>query len=177
MPDARSDDELVREARAGDADAFRRLLARHYATIHRIAWKWCGDPTEAEDVAQEVAIRLARSISGFDGRARFTTWLAALTINAARDALRRNARERARRDGWAMLAPVAIEEDDSVEALWQAVRALPEKERDAVMLVHSEGMSHAEAAAVLGVREVTVSWRIHQARRRLRVELGAAAHA
>ena len=57
--------------------------------------------------------------------------------------------------------------DCTAEAAWEAVGSLPEKQRTALLLVFGEGLSHREAAAVMGCPEVTVSWRIHQARRKL----------
>jgi RNA polymerase sigma-70 factor, ECF subfamily len=79
------DDRLVRLARAGDRSAFAALVERHYEFIYRVAWRWSASRPEAEDVAQEVCIRLAGAIGGFRGEGRFTTWLYALTLNAARD--------------------------------------------------------------------------------------------
>ena len=60
-----SDAELVGLARAGDEDAFGRLVERHYDFIYRVAYRWCGRKADAEDVAQEVCVRLGAAIRGF----------------------------------------------------------------------------------------------------------------
>lgn len=170
------DDTLVAQARAGDRAAFARLVERHYDFIHRVAYRLTGTPAEADDVAQDVAVRLGRAIRGFRGGSAFTTWLYALTLNAVRDGARRRAREAVKAEAWAAQALVegaAVAADDPVEALWEAVRALPDKQRDAVTLVHGEGLSHAEAAAAMACAETTVSWHVHQAKKRLRRMLAA----
>jgi RNA polymerase sigma-70 factor (ECF subfamily) len=57
--------------------------------------------------------------------------------------------------------------------LWRAVRSLPDQQRDAVLLVYAQDLSHGEAAALMGCSEKTVSWRLHEARKRLRILLEA----
>ena len=65
-------------------------------------------------------------------------------------------------------AATSVETETFASELWTAVRQLPEKQRDAVLLVYGEDMSHAEAAAVMGCGEKTVSWHVHEARKRLK---------
>ena len=65
--------------------------------------------------------------------------------------------------------------EEGGEELWQAVRQLPDKQRDAVLLIYGEGLSHAAAADVLGCAETTISWHVHEARKRLKVLLRDAA--
>ncbi len=77
-----SDAELIGLARAGDRRAFAMLVERHYDFIHRVAWRWCGNRADAEDVAQDVCARLGKAIRSFKGEGAFTTWLYALTLNA-----------------------------------------------------------------------------------------------
>ena len=79
----RADGELVAGARAGDRDAFAALVERHYRFIFRVAFRWCGSEPDAEDIAQEVCIKLGRAIRNYRGSGAFTTWLYALTLNAA----------------------------------------------------------------------------------------------
>ncbi|TIO87361.1 MAG: sigma-70 family RNA polymerase sigma factor, partial [Mesorhizobium sp.] len=63
---------------------------------------------------------------------------------------------------------------DPAEALWAAVRMLPDKQRDAVLLVYGEGLSHAAAAEVMAISEATVSWHIHEAKKRLKLLMRSA---
>jgi RNA polymerase sigma-70 factor (ECF subfamily) len=168
-----SDSELVGRARDGDREAFGTLVGRHYGFVYRAAYRWCGKKADAEDIAQEVCARLGRAIHDYRGGGAFTTWLYAVTLNAARDHLRKCAREAAKTEAYGVhalaSAAVAYEPDDPAEALWAAVRLLPGKQREAVTLVYGEGVSHAVAAEAMGTSETTVSWHIHEAKKRLKV--------
>jgi RNA polymerase sigma-70 factor (ECF subfamily) len=173
-----SDTELVGLAREGDRRAFGELVERHYDFIFRVAWRWSGNRTDAEDIAQEVCARLGRAIRGFHGGSSFTSWLYAMTLNAARDLRRKATRETIKKEAFGVHALVAgevsPEPDDRAERLWAAVRQLPGKQRDAVLLVHGEGLSHAAAADVMACAEATVSWHIHEAKKRLRLLMRSA---
>ena len=162
--------ELVEKAASGDRQAFAALVEGRYDFIHAVAWRWCGDRQDAEDVAQEVCMRLAAAIRGFKGASRFGTWLYTVTLNAARDQMRK--RRRAEWRDAAYLREQAVLEgeggDADNEELWQAVRQLPDKQRDAVLLVYAEDLNHAAAAEIMGCKEATVSWHIHEAKKTLR---------
>lgn len=168
-----ADAALVDLARRGDRRAFSALVERHYDFIHRVAYRWCGRKADAEDVAQEVCARLGASIRGFKNAGAFTTWLYATTLNAARDLGRRSARESAKLSAFGVASLIDGEAgpapDTRADDLWTAVRQLPDKQRDSVLLVYAEDLSHAMAAEVLGISESTVSWHIHEAKKRLKV--------
>jgi RNA polymerase sigma-70 factor (ECF subfamily) len=171
--DAVEDDgRLVVRARSGDREAFAALLERHYSFVFRTACKWTGRRSEAEDIAQEVCVKLATILPQFDGRSAFTSWLYRVTLNVVRDHQRASRRRARRVDAYAEVAPdeSAPDQEDAVATreLWAAVRALPAQQRDAVLLVYGEEMNHAAAAAILGCKEATVSWHIHEARKTLR---------
>ncbi len=163
---------LVMRARNGDRMAFGRLVEANYDFIFRTACKWCGKRSEAEDIAQEVCVKLAKAIASFDGRSAFTSWLYAVTLNVARDHHRARARHGRREEAYLMEASEEAppDQEDAVmkNELWAAVRSLPEQQRDAVLLVYGEELSHAEAGAVMGIREGTVSSHIHDAKKALR---------
>lgn len=171
-----SDDELVDQARRGNRRAFEALVSRHYGALHRFAWRVCGDAAEAEDVAQEALIRIANNLDGFEGRSAFRSWAFGIALNCARDLGRAKARRARVIEQAAVHARIDAEggagEDEAMEdELWAAVRRLPEAQRDAVLLVHVEGLSHGEAAKALGCAEATVSWRLFAARRKLKSDL------
>lgn len=163
---------LVRRAQAGEAGAFGQLVERHYRFVFRVAWRWLGHQSDAEDVTQTVCMKLADTIRSFDNRASFTSWLYRVTLNAVRD----HQRSQHRRGRLAAAVAQVSEEGRSggqeevlhLADIWRAVRGLPEKQRDAVMLVHGEELSQAEAGRIMGCTESTVSWHIHQARKALR---------
>lgn len=169
-----SDAALVVRAVGGDRAAFAMLVERHYDFVFRVAFRWCGDRANAEDIAQEVCVRLAKAIGNFKGESRFTTWLYSLTINAARDLTRKVKREAVKAEAWgehnALFgeAGAAGEEEEQVAALWRLVDELPTKQRDAVLLIYGEGLSHADASEVMSCAETTVSWHIHEAKKRLK---------
>jgi RNA polymerase sigma factor, sigma-70 family len=173
-----SDASLARRAAAGERDAFAELVVRHYDFIYRVAYRWCGRRQDAEDVAQDVCARLAHSIRSFRGEGALTTWLYALTLNVARDAGRRRQRDERKAQAFGVHALISGEEpeepDDRAERMWAAVRTLPDKQREAMLLVYGEGLSHASASDVMNCAEATVSWHVHEAKKRLTRLLRAA---
>ncbi len=164
--------DLLARARGGDRAAFARLVEAHYELIYRTAYRWSGARADAEDIAQEVCVKLATALSGFDGRSALSTWLYRVTLNTARDLMRQKGRRARQADALLQMAPgeqaADQEEAATLGQLWQAVRRLPDKQRDAVLLVYAEDLSHAAAAAVMGCKEATVSWHIFEAKRTLR---------
>lgn len=163
---------LVARAQNGDSLAFGELLEDHYDLIHRTAWKWCGNRADAEDIAQDVCVKLGAAIAGFDGRSAFSSWVYRITLNAVRDLHRAGIRRGRNADAYAEVTPDVHPAEQEAAAtsaqLWAAVRRLPEKQRDAVLLVYAEELSHADAAEIMGIREATVSFHVHEARKTLR---------
>ena len=175
MPEP-SDKELVTLAADGNSHAFRLLVERHYMMMYKVAYKWCGVREDAEDIAQNASIKLARGLESYRHDAPFTTWLYRLVINTAKDYFRaksvRSGREQNLDD-----IPQGISDGHDPEKqaiaseMLNMVGTLPEKLKEAVILVYCEGLSHAEAATILECKESTVSWRIHEARKVLNEEM------
>lgn len=163
---------LVARAQGGDRQAFAALIESHYDLIYRTALKWSGNRADAEDVAQEVCVKLASVLRSFDHRSAFSSWVYRITLNAVRDQQRSRMRSSRRADALALVSPEEHEPDQEaatmVSEMWAAVRLLPEKQRDAVLLVYSEEKSHAEAGEIMGCKEATVSWHIHEAKKTLK---------
>ena len=163
---------LVDRARAGDRLAFGQLVEDNYDFVFRVACKWTGKKSDAEDIAQEVCIKLATAIQSFDGRSAFTSWLYRVTINMVRDMQRSSSRRDRNVDAFSLVHPEddpgGQEEATTAKEIWNRVRALPDKQRDAIMLVYAEDLNHAEAAQIMGCKEATVSWHIHEAKKTLR---------
>lgn len=165
------EEERIRRAAGGDREAFAMLVEHHYDKIYGIAWKFCGTKADAEDVAQNVVIKLARAMPSYRFEAAFTTWLYRLTVNAAKDHLRAAGRISARET---LLEPeitpaTAENPEQKLQAkqVLAAVDALPEAQREVILLVCWEGLNHKEAAEILGCAETTVSWRLFEARKKL----------
>jgi RNA polymerase sigma-70 factor (ECF subfamily) len=169
---AADNNTLVARVKAGDRLAFEQLLEEHYDFIYRTACKWTGKKSDAEDVAQEVCIKLATAIVSFDGRSAFTSWLYRVTLNMVRDMQRSRGRRDRTVDAFTLVHPEDDpgnqEEATTAKELWTAVSELPQKQREAIMLVYAEDMSHAEAAQIMGCKEATVSWHVHEAKKTLR---------
>ena len=163
------DSALVAAACAGNRDAFSALLERHYDRIHALAWQLTGSRSDADDIAQDVCCTLVEKIGSFRGDAKFTTWLCGITFNACRD-LRRSRRSfGAFTEKLTVLVGLAASSDnrDPYDAIWlkSAIARLKPALRETVVLVAGEQLTHGEAAAILGVAEATVAWRMHEVRR------------
>lgn len=166
-----SDEALARAAANGDGEAFSSLLHRHYDRVFRLAFRLTGLRAEAEDLTQDICAALPAKLGAYRGDARFTTWLYRVVVNAAHDRRRRRATYARAAEGWGEVELARrAEADDTAKALdWLTVAmgGLPEDLRDTVALVLDD-VTHAEAAEVLGVSEGTVSWRMSEAKTRLR---------
>ena len=147
------------------------MLRRHYDRIHGLAWHLIGSRADAEDVAQDVCCALVEKLGSFRGEAKFSTWLCGVTVNACRDLKRRRSSIGRLAQKLTVLAGLADGPDgrDAYDAAWLQSRMarLKPAYREALALVVGQQMTHAEAAAVLGIAEATVSWRVHEARRLL----------
>jgi len=172
----RGDAELAAAAVAGERQALALLVERHYDTIYRLAYKWSGLQADAQDIAQEACVKLVRKLHTFRGRSAFRTWLYRLVLNTAKDAARRRTRRQPDEDRFeaehlAASSHTGAEASLAAARIMAAIERLPLKQKQAGLLVWGEGFSHREAAGVLGCREATVSWHLHQARKTLKSQL------
>ena len=162
------DKELIAKARKGNAQAFEALVNKHYGTMFKMAFKWCGNESDAQDITQDACIKLARGLDSFKGDAAFTSWLYRLVINTGKDWYKKHNRHPSGADGLETLSTKSKSEERLyAKQVIAAVQDLPDGEKEALILVMSEGLSHKEAAKILDVKESTVSWRIHEARKKL----------
>jgi RNA polymerase sigma-70 factor (ECF subfamily) len=171
-----SDVFLALRARDGEREAFRQLLEQNYDRIYRVAYRFCGNADNAEDIAQDICIGLVGKLASFKGEARFSSWLYRVTLNACRDHARRQASIRSLHEAYGEVSALieAAGRDTARQAAWvhEALASLDQALRETALLVVSEELSHAEAAEILGVKEATVSWRMHEVRKKLRSLLG-----
>lgn len=166
-----SDEDLAKAASSGDGAAFASLLERHYDRLFRLCFRLTGARAEAEDLCQDICAALPAKLRAFRGEARVTTWLWRVAVNAAHDRRRRRATYAKASAGWGdweVARQDAIAEGrERADWLLGALARLPEDLRDTLALVLDE-VSHAEAGAILGISEGTVSWRVSEAKKRLR---------
>lgn len=174
------DEPIVDSLRAGrSTEAFEALVAAYRRRVFGIAYAILRSRAAAEDVAQEVFVKLWRSLEGYDGRAQLSTWIYAITRNAAISALRRE-RPTSSLSEPAVLAAAEAQAgqtdrcgaDDAT--LWRAVAALPDAQRQVVTLYYQDERPVEEVAEMLGMPANTVKTHLHRARARLAKELGAA---
>lgn len=178
---SRSDDALVAAVADGDADAFRELSDRHLARIFGFACRLLGNDADADDVTQEVFLRLWRHASRWrpDGAARLTTWLHRVTLNACHD---RRARPRDQPldtvpepTDPCPPASVRVHERELASHVNDALATLPERQRTAIALCHYQGLGNIEAAEVMDISVEALESLLGRGRRTLRARLSALA--
>ncbi len=165
---------------AGDQEAVRVLMDRHLARLLGLSRRLLRDPQEAEDVTQEAFLRVWRHAHRWEpGRARFETWLHRVTVNLCYDRLRK--RREATVDEMPDPADPApgpagqLHRAQVAGRVGTAVEALPERQRMALVLCHYQGMTNAEAAAVLEVSIEALESLLARARRTLKRTLSGEA--
>lgn len=166
------DNQLAAQAAKGDAAAFRLLLERHYDSVYRIAFRFCGQRADAEDLAQDVCASLARKIRSFRGESKFSTWLYRVVMNAARDAHRKSMTAVKATKTYSEVAELERDEQaaNNRDLVWlyEMLEEVGGELKETAVLVLAEGLSHAEAATILEIKESTVSWRMHELRKHLK---------
>ena len=176
MSDQDPDSTLIERVGRGDAAETRLLVAAKLPRIVGLATRILRDASEADDVAQEAFVRIWKTASAWQpGRARFDTWLHTVVLNLCRDRLRRK-REVTSDTMPDVLDPAPDAEARLLEtersaAVANAISELPERQREAIILVHYQDLSGAEAAAVLDISVDALESLLARGRRTLRGQL------
>ena len=177
-------DDIIERCLAGDERAWEEIVRRHWRLVFSVAYKFVGTSELAEDLAQDVFLKLFKSLDTFDRRANFQTWLISVSRNLCIDHYRsvRKERETMARDvDPADLAPAAtgtsayaeLEQRDRVRLLRTALDRLAPTLRTAVVLRDVQELSYQEIAVRLGLPEGTVKSRINRGRTELARQLRA----
>ncbi|GET20815.1 RNA polymerase sigma factor [Prolixibacter denitrificans] len=180
--------QLVIELQAGDEKAFRQLVGKYQQQVFRTAMGFVHDGSEADDIAQEVFVEVFRSVHGFRGEASLSTWIYRMTVNRSLNRLRSR-----KRKGFFQRIEAFFQDDadwtgepeadcsihpeavvgnqETAQALQQALESLPENQRTAFVLYHYEDMAYKEIATVMNVSLPSVESLIHRARKNLQKKL------
>ncbi|MFL0811003.1 MAG: RNA polymerase sigma factor [Agarilytica sp.] len=158
---------LIKAAQQGDALVFEQLVEMYYDDIYRIAYSWCGQKSDAEDIAQNACIKLGQGIRQYQFNSKFSTWLYRLVINCAKDWQRQNKHNNEEIEENNFIDNSVAEMAIYLRQILACVEMLGAEFKETVVLVLGEGLSHKEAAEILDVKESTISWRIHKVRNKL----------
>ena len=163
------DHGVLRKAQRGDERAFSLIVRAYEQPVYNYVLRLVGDRSLAEDLTQEVFLRVYQGLPGFSDRSRFTTWMFQVTKNRVLDELR--ALERRPRAVVALedIPPLEVvdqpfERAETIDAVWRAVEGLTVDLKMALLLRDVVGLSYVEIADALEITLATVKWRIYKAR-------------
>ena len=173
-----STDALIEACLHGDQRAWAVIMDRYRRKVFNVAYKFVGRHDEAEDLTQEIFLKVFKALDTFDRRANFTTWIISISRNLCIDHYRRVRKERDtvdRRVDASELSPASggldafarLERFDRRTLLRDALAALPETLRTAVVLRDLQELSYQEIAGRLGLPDGTVKSRINRGRHEL----------
>ena len=170
------DPAILRKAQKGDERAFTIIVRMYETPVYNYVLRLVGDRSLAEDLTQEIFVRVFQGLKGFSLRSRFTTWLFQVSKNRVLDELRameRRPRAVVRLDD---IPPLEVldapfERSETIDAVWRAVQALNVDLKMALLLRDVVGLSYTEIADSLEITLATVKWRIYKAREEVQASL------
>src|SRR5213078_1559277 len=170
------DHGVLRKAQRGDERAFSIIVRAYQIPVYNYVLRMVGDRTLAEDLTQEVFLRVFQGLPRFSLRSKFTTWLFQVTKNRVLDELR--ASERRPRAVVALedvppleVVDAPMERLEAIDAVWRAVEGLSVDLKMALLLRDVVGLSYSEIADSLEVTLATVKWRIYKAREEVQLSM------
>ncbi|HWQ02765.1 MAG TPA: sigma-70 family RNA polymerase sigma factor [Gaiellaceae bacterium] len=160
---------VLRKAQRGDERAFSIIVRAYETPVFNYVLRLVGDRSLAEDLTQEVFLRVYQGLPKFSLRCKFTTWLFQVTKNRVLDELRANERRPRHLVALDDIAPLEvmdapIERGETVDALWRAIHDLNPDLKMALLLRDVAGLSYTEIADSLEITLATVKWRIYKGR-------------
>ena len=177
LPEPSADARLFQRFSAGDASAFDEVVATHQQRVARLAQRLLGWPQDVEDVVQDVFLAALGNLKNFRGDSSLATWLATITLNKCRSHRRkrflrwRSLRQKESETLAEQEAPGETTETETLERVRRAVRALPARYREVVVLHYLEEMPVAEVGKVLRISRGAAEVRLHRARTRMKTLL------
>ena len=176
------ENRLVEQSKQGDEEAFGVLVKKYKTKVFNLAYSFTRDRETADDLAQEVFIKVYYALEKFKFKSGFGTWLYRIAVNHLKDHLRKHAKER-HISLEALGREPSLSEDeikkkekaqevaDRKKLLYQALRSLPEKYQVILSLRDIQGHSYEEIAGILKLSPGTVDSRLHRARKMLRKKI------
>jgi RNA polymerase sigma-70 factor (ECF subfamily) len=184
------DVRLVSRAQVGDAKAFDALVLKHTQRLYGLVYQMTSNHDDTNDLLQEIWTKVYRSLAGFRGASRFTTWVHSIAVNMTINFVKRRARRRS-----VSIEEVAVQENGDIASenallvsphtprteaglgelqrqLTVALEKLTPEHRAVVTMFDIQGMAHAEISKILGVTEGTIRSRLFYAHRQLQSYLG-----
>ena len=162
-----SDEDLVRQCRAGEIKSFDLLVERHQRTIFNLALRMIRDSDDAADIAQSVFVKAYENLERFDPQFKFFSWLYRIAVNESLNALEQRKRFEGL-DGNDLAAETSDEKDDEAvieeRRIQDGLMMLNVEHRAVIVLKHMQGLSYREIAQVLDLPEKTVKSRLFSAR-------------
>jgi len=171
------DDGILKKAQRGDERAFAIIVRAYQTPVFNYVLRMVGDRSLAEDLTQEVFLRVYQGLPRFSSRSKFTTWLFQVTKNRVLDEFRANERRPLRAavdmDDVAALEAVDVpfERLEAIDAVWRAIENLTLDLKMALLLRDIVGLSYGEIADSLEITLATVKWRIWKAREEVQLAL------
>lgn len=168
-----SDHDLIQQVLTGDAEAYAPLVDRHYARCARVAHRILGNREDAEEAIQDAFLRAFKSLEQYEDRERFAAWLTRILVNRCRTLLARaRRRESVFPDVDPLtldLAAVPVDAVDPWPELDQAMAALSDAQREALVLRYADDLTYEEMARITGAGESALKMRVRRAFARLRL--------
>ena len=167
---------VLRKAQRGDERAFSLIVRAYETPVYNYVLRLVGDRALAEDLTQEVFLRVYQGLPKFSLRCKFTTWLFQVTKNRVLDELRASERRPRHLVALDDIPPLEaldapIERGETVDALWRAIEKLSVDLKMALLLRDVTGLSYTEIADSLEITLATVKWRIYKAREEVQAAL------
>ena len=167
---------VLRKAQRGDERAFNLIVRAYETPVYNYVLRLVGDRSLAEDLTQEVFLRVYQGLPKFSLRCRFTTWLFQVTKNRVLDELRANERRPRAVVTIDDIPPLEVldapvERVEAMDAVWRAVNDLNVDLKMALLLRDVVGLSYSEIADSLEITLATVKWRIYKAREEVQLGL------
>lgn len=182
-----TDDQLIAQFTKGCEQSFEEIVRRYETKVHNLAMRLTRNPEDAEEVLQDVFVTVYRKIEGFEGKAKFSSWLYRITVNAAFMKLRKRKQDQSvslddmlphlqnkaitQRNAFGARSDSLAMNNEIKDALEGAINKLPDDYRAVFILRDIDGLSNKEVGDILGLSIPAVKSRLHRSRLMLRRRL------